>query len=318
MTLPENGALPLHGLVEGKSENYEWNSQRCSYRVIGQLVGDSPPVLSLHPIGVGLSGAFWSRFDAQWVQRGLPWPLVHPDLLGCGHSSLPPHAIRNEDWAEQISCLWRQQIHQPCVLLVQGASFPIAIELWTRIPEAIRGMVLAGPPSWRLISEHGNPQLADGLWRWFFSTGAGALFYRYARTPGFLRSFSVKQLFDRPEDVDEEWIAMLQDGSHDMATRYAVFSFLAGWWRRDYREELQSLQCPVLALFGEHASGISGRGKGDSPEQKLWDYTTHLPAAQGRLLPGRNVLPWEAPGPFVETVAEWLEQTQLAPNGSNS
>ena len=50
-----------------------------------------------------------------------------------------------------------------------------------------------------------------------------------------------------------------------MATRYAVFSFLAGWWRRDYREELQSLHCPVLALFGEHASGISGRGKGDQP-----------------------------------------------------
>ena len=55
-----------------------------------------------------------------------------------------------------------------------------------------------------------------------------------------------------------------------------------------------------------------------SPERKLRDYTTHLPTAQGRLLPGRNVLPWEAPDPFVETVAVWLKQTQLAPDGSIS
>lgn len=314
---PSNSGEPHgRGQSAGGRQHYRWEGQHCAYRVIGELDGAVPPLLSLHPIGVGLSGAFWDRFDAVWVRRGLPHPLVHPDLLGCGDSELPSRAIRSEDWAEQIAHLWRQRINRPVVLLVQGASLPIALELSARLPEAVSGMVLAGPPSWRLISEPGNPQLADGLWRWFFSTGAGALFYRYARSPGFLRSFSIKQLFDRPEDVDGEWLSMLQAGSRAMATRYAVFSFLAGWWRRDYSDELQALRCPVLALFGEHASGISGRGKGDSPARKLEDYITHLPAAQGRLLPGRNVLPWEAPEPFVDAVAGWLAETRNQPDRS--
>ncbi|MEB3321439.1 MAG: alpha/beta hydrolase [Synechococcaceae cyanobacterium] len=288
--------------------HHDWNGHRCAYRVIGDLQASAPPILSLHPIGVGLSGTFWNRFDAEWLRRGQPNALVHPDLLGCGASAMPHQAIHPGDWADQLAGLWRERLQRPVLLIVQGASFPIAIELHDRLPEAIAGMVLAGPPARRLITAPGSPGRSDALWRWFFDTPAGNLFYRYARTSRFLRNFSVKELFDQPQDVDEEWIGMLREGAADMASRYAVFSFLAGWWRRDYSREMAQVRCPVLALFGEHASGIgrTGKGAGDAPASKLEDYPQLLPHARAAIVPGRNVVPWERPGPFAGAVAEWV------------
>lgn len=288
--------------------HHTWNGHRCAYRVIGDLQATAPPILSLHPIGVGLSGRFWDRFDAEWARRGQPQPLVHPDLLGCGASAMPHQAIHPGDWADQLASLWRERLTRPVVLMVQGASFPIAIELNQRIPDGITGMVLAGPPARRLITAPGAPGRSDALWRWFFDTPAGTLFYRYARTPRFLRGFSIKELFDRPEDVDEEWISMLRQGARDMDSRHAVFSFLAGWWRRDYSTEMAAMRCPVLALFGEHASGIgrSGKGPGDAPASKVEDYPKLLPNARPLLLPGRNVVPWEQPEAFAAAMAAWM------------
>ena len=292
-----------------------WNGHRCAYRVIGDPGAPAPPILSLHPIGVGLSGTFWNRFDVAWSRHGQPSALVHPDLLGCGASAMPHRATHPGDWADQLAALWRERLQRPVVLMVQGASFPIAIELHQRIPQGIVGMVLAGPPARRLITAAGTPGRSDALWRWFFDTPAGNLFYRYARTPRFLHNFSIKELFDRAEDVDEEWIAMLRQGARDMASRHAVFSFLAGWWRRDYSQEMAAITCPALALFGEHACGIgrSGKGEGDAPAAKLEDFPQLLPHARADLVPGRNVVPWERPEAFAQAVTTWLEALHEQP-----
>ncbi|MEB3323028.1 MAG: alpha/beta hydrolase [Synechococcaceae cyanobacterium] len=294
-------------------EHHRWHGFTCAHRVVGDLRGDALPLLTVHPIGVGLSGAFWRRFDGAWERRGLAHPRIHPDLLGCGASALPHRPIHPGDWAAQLASLLEEQVRRPVLLVVQGASFPIAIELHQRLPEAIRAMVLAGPPAWHLITDPADPRRSERLWRWFFDTPAGALFYRYARTRRFLRSFSIRQLFADPADVDEEWLTMLEQGSRSMDTRHAVFSFLAGWWRRDYGAALAELRCPVLALFGERASGIGRGGGKDPPARKVADYASRLPAAEARLLPGRNVLPWEQPEAFADAVAGWMAAALPSP-----
>ena len=286
--------------------SYRWDEGESVCGVVGDLQGEQDPILTIHPIGVGLSGWFWDRFSRAWQARALPRPLVHPDLLGCGRSTMPAHPLRPVNWAHQLDALIEGHLQRPVWLLVQGASLPVALELHALRPGRIRGMVLAGPPSWQVMTQQENQALGAFLWKGFFSTPLGMLFYRYARSERFLRSFSEKQLFARPQDVDAEWLAMLKQGSHDLYSRYAVFSFLAGFWRRDYTALFEALRCPVLALFGEQASGISRRGKREPPSVKAADYGSHLPDATARLLPGRNVLPYEATGPFTEAVAAWI------------
>lgn len=288
---------------------FDSQGQSCFCRVTGDLEAPgTDPVLSLHPIGVGLSGAFWQRFSGAWKQNGLEGvhPLIHPDLLGCGRSAMPDRPLRLEDWARPLAQLIEQRLRRPVWLLVQGASLPVALELQAMRPDAIRGLVLCGPPSWKVMTAPADERLSAALWNGFFHTPLGTLFYRYARSERFLRSFSRKELFARGAEVDRDWLAMLREGSRDPASRHAVFSFLAGFWRRDYGPQLRQLRCPVLALFGEEASGISRRGKGDSPATKAADYRKGLPRADTRLLPGRNVLPWESPELVAVVVGEWL------------
>ena len=289
---------------------HSWQGHPCAARLVGDPAA-GVPLLTIHPIGVGLSGAFWSRFTARWQQLEPGNALLHPDLLGCGASAMPHRLTLPEDWAGQLLALLEAARTPQAVLVVQGGSLPIALELNRLRPEAVAAMVLVGPPSWDLLHKPGDPGAADGRWRWFFDTPAGTLFYRYARSRGFLRSFSIRQLFDDPAAVDEEWLAMLAVGSRDLASRFAVFSFLAGHWIRDWSAELGAIRCPVLTLFGEHASGIGRRSGRDSPEKKLADYDAGLAEVSGRLLPGRNVPPWESSDAFTAAVADWLGSLSL-------
>jgi hypothetical protein len=169
-------------------------------------------------------------------------------------------------------------------------------------------MVLSGPPAWRTITDAGNPRKQKALWNLFFSGPLGELFYRYARRREFLRSFSERQLFADPEDIDANWLDFLKKGSEDIDTRYAVLSFLAGGLRGDYGDAIGAIPYPTLVLFGERASSIGREGKPESPEERLEQYLKHLPRGRGTIIPGRNVLPYESTDEFVTAVTDFIRQ----------
>ena len=106
-----------------------------------------------------------------------------------------------------------------------------------------------------------------------------------------------------PEGVDQEWLDQLQE-SADSSTRWAVFAFLAGFWRRNYHKELRELHLPVLALVGESASGISRSGAHQRP--KLADYGAAIDGLSSRVIPGGNVLPYESSA-TAAAIDEWIQ-----------
>jgi hypothetical protein len=48
--------------------------------------------------------------------------------------------------------------------------------------------------------------------------------------------------------------------------------------------------------MGEKASSISQAGKEEKPDERLAQYLAAFPNAEGLLIPGRNVLPYESTG----------------------
>lgn len=285
---------------------YTWKGLKCAYNVHQPQPSNSIALLTLHPIGVGLSRQFWQRFCREWTAAGGDNPIYNPDLLGCGESAMPRVAYFPEDWAEQLQFFIQTIVRQPVILIVQGALFPVAIELAKLEPNFIQKLVLSGPPSWSLITEAGKPLQQKLLWNLLFDAPLGNAFYRYARREQFVRLFSVRQLFGNEPDVDAEWLKQLQEGSANLDSRYAVFSFLAGFWRRNYQDDLQNLPQPVFAVFGEKASGISQTGKQDTAEKRLNDYRENLPDCQGAIAPGRNVMPYEATAEFVRAISPFI------------
>ncbi len=286
---------------------YTWNGYRCAYDCQQPAeASDAPPLLLVHPIGVGLSRQFWQRFATAWTQRaGLP-PLYNPDLLGCGESAMPRVAYYPDDWAAQLCHFARQEVGRPAIWVIQGALLPVAIRAVQRCSAEVAGLVLAGPPALSLLSTDAPSRQQRLAWNCFDSPLGWGL-YRYVRRRDFLRSFSERQLFDEPEAVDDEWLEMLKDGSRSPASRHAVFSFLAGFWRQDYREAIAQIQQPTLALVGASASSISRSSRAETPEERMVSYAQQWPSARVQQLPGRNVLPYEATDAFTDAVAAFVQ-----------
>lgn len=291
------------------TEFYNWHDYRCAYDYYEPNQPSDTPLVLMHPIGVGLSRWFWSRFCQQWYESGYSQPIYNPDLLGCGESDMPHVAYYPQDWSQQFHYFLQKIVKKPAIIVVQGALLPVALSLFQfpDISNYVKGLVLAGPPSWVLITQETSTLKHKLAWN-VFDSPFGRLFYRYARRRQFLRSFSAKQLFAEPAQIDDEWLDNLQKGAVNPASRHAVFAFLSGFWRQDYQKIIASIQKPTLVVIGEQASSISREGKLETPQQRLESYLKHLPQGQGYQIPGRNVLPYESTDKFVSVVAEWLNQ----------
>lgn len=295
---------------------YTWQNYRCAYQAIAdnETSTSYPPLLLIHPIGVGLSGKFWQRFCQIWQEKGYKNPIYNPDLLGCGDSAMPHLAYYPIDWAEQLNYFIQTVIKQPVILVVQGALFPVAIKLVglqnqrNTSTNWVKKLVLSGPPPWPLMTKAKSNLQQKLQWNLFFDSPLGNGFYRYARTRKFLSSFSTKRLFADAAAVDEEWLNTLGEGAKPMASRYAVFSFLAGFWRENYQEQIMAIQQPTLVVMGEKASSIGREGKAETAAQRLAEYLKYLPNGEGLKISGRNVLPYESTYEFVEAIAPFIHR----------
>ncbi len=311
-----------------------WQGDRYAYEIIEPNPGspsepesepESEPgseqthgvaLLLVHPIGVGLSRRFWDRFNTAWTQR-CDGPIYNPDLLGCGESDLPQRPYKPEDWGGQLEDFLNQVIRRPVVVVAQGALVPAAIALCTleqaKIANGtshIKGLVLSGPPAWRLMLDVPAMWKKNLAWSLFCSP-LGAAFYRYARRRSFLESFSRKQLFARRSPIDGEWIEPLVAGAQDPATRHAVFAFLSRYWQQGYGEAVAAIRVPTLVVFGDEATSVTRSGNRESPQDRVDAYVEAFPNAIGTLIPGRNVLPYESTEAFVATMEQFIQQ-QLA------
>ena len=295
------------------SQFYSWQGFRCAYSVHGSQETFKSPLVLIHPIGVGLSRTFWQRFIETWLAENPDRVIYNPDLMGCGECDLPSMAYYPIDWAAQLKCFIETVVKQPVTLVVQGASFPIAIKLVQLLEsDRISSLVLSAPPAWRTITDAAKPTQQKLLWNLLFDSpiGLGNLFYRYARRRQFIESFSVRQLFADAKDVDLHWIDELTAGASDPQTRYAVFSFLAGFWREDYADAIAKITQPTLVVLGEQTSSISSEGKTETVKERLEAYKSHLPKGEGCIIPGRNVLPYESTSGFVEVVSSFLDSIE--------
>jgi pimeloyl-ACP methyl ester carboxylesterase len=298
-----------NNLTASPSQFYSWQNYRCAYEVHQPIntTSEGVPLLLIHPIGVGLSRRFWQRFCREWYNSGQRNSIYNPDLLGCGESDMPHVAYTPSDWAEQLQSFLQTVVQKPVILVVQGALLPVAIQLVQKESNLIAGLVLSGPPTWALMTNKPPEWQEKFLWN-VLDSPFGSAFYRYARTPKFLRSFSIRQLFASENAVDAEWLNTLLAGAENPATRHAVFSFLAGFWRDDYTSFIASIQQPTLAVMGETASSISQDNKKETPDERLAHYLACLPKSQGIKINGRNVLPYESTAEFVAAIAPFINK----------
>ena len=289
---------------------YQWQKYKCAYTSYNTDCVSEYAIVLIHPVGVGLSGIFWNRFLKAQAQSTVKMPIYNPDLLGCGESDLVHIAYDPKDWATQLNHFIDTVVKKPVILISQGASFPIAIYMSSGDLkcELIKGMILSGPPAWNIMVNGGNIRISEIIWNVFFDTIFGSFFYKYAQRKEFIQSFSVKQLFANPENVDDEWLDMLVEGAVNPKNRYAVFSFLAGFWRKNYTRLMTQLDQQILLLVGDTATSVSKDGFKEAPDKRIELYEKNIPNVQSKIIKGRNVLPYESTSEFLNEVIDFCQK----------
>ncbi|MBK1988989.1 alpha/beta hydrolase [Sphaerospermopsis aphanizomenoides BCCUSP55] len=296
-------------LTASPTQFYTWQNYRCAYEIHQPINSASGgiPLLLIHPIGVGLSRQFWQRFCREWYDTNHGNIIYTPDLLGCGESDTPRKAYKPIDWAKQLQHFLQTLVKTPVILLVQGALLPVAIELVKLEPNLITGLILSGPTPWSVITKNAATWRQKLLWA-IFDSPIGNAFFRYARTRKFLVSFSTERLFAASDAVDEEWLNTLLTDAKNMGGRYAVFSFLARFWQRDYTSDIKAIKQPTLIVLGEKASAISKEGKTETADERMADYLACLSQGRGIKIKGRNVLPYESTADFVAAISPFIHE----------
>jgi len=131
----------------------------------------------------------------------------------------------------------------------------------------VTGVVLIGPPAVEALSLDKPQESIDKVWR-LVGSPLGAALFRFARRKSFLGSFSRKNLFADPSQVDDAYLEVCAAGARDASTRHAVFSFVAGTWRKDYRPLLSQLVLPTLVVSGRDV-GAAGTGVGKAAPNQV-------------------------------------------------
>lgn len=290
---------------------YTWKNYRCAYEFHEESSEENLALLLIHPIGVGLSCQFWHPFIKTWLKAEKKYPIYNPDLLGCGDSDLPAVAYFPRDWADQLNYFITNIIKTPVIIICQGGLFPIAIDLINNCPQSnlIKGLILASPPTIKYVTET-KPYWQQKLsWNLFFDFPLiGTNFYKYARGRQFLEDFSIRQLFANSKSVDEIWLKTLEKGAENLKTRYAVYSFLAGFWRQDYRERMSKIKQKTLIVMGDQTSSVGKNKKPETPQERLNFYLNQFINSEGIIIPGRNVLPYESPLEFVSVSINFVNR----------
>uniref|UniRef100_A0A7S3Z0S9 AB hydrolase-1 domain-containing protein n=1 Tax=Lotharella globosa TaxID=91324 RepID=A0A7S3Z0S9_9EUKA len=245
------------GLVEG---SYLHQGERCPYwKIPGARPSSSPPVVLVHPVGVGLAKWFWIPLMIALQTKSFDSDVYAPDLLGTGGcSAYKAYQGSSSDlageWADQLRSFIANEVQEPAVVVTQGALGTVGIELaaGSNNTNLVKGLVMSTPPSWEAVSSEFNPLVRGAIWNLLTWPGGhspfGKAFYQYASTEKFLRQFSSKNLFSSAEKVTDAWITKIISEARPADRRFAIIAFLSGLWRRDRVKKMGHLpkSIPVL------------------------------------------------------------------------
>ena len=283
-----------------RMESYQHDGYTLTYRYKPASNGyqNAPPMLWIHPVGIGLSSWFWEKMLEIWEG-----PAVYaPNLIGCGISEGSDRWNPEErdldfplGWVEGCEALIKQKeipfLSKPFTVMVQGGLAPVGVLLASRNPKSVDKLVLTSPPTWKDMTVPVPQKELDFNFNFLDSKVLGNLAFSLLESRGAVEFFSNQFLFETP--CDSQWLDRAQHEAC-LDARPPVKAFNAGFCMSESIEkELLALEQPTLII------------KGTTDKRKRDEYLSQMKNCQLVELPGQNVLPWESPGQVMEELKKF-------------
>jgi pimeloyl-ACP methyl ester carboxylesterase len=276
------------GLLQGFSERWlEARGVRMRYFVAGA----GAPVVLVH----GLTGAASNFAELAPLLAERARVLV-PELPGHGGSAPLPAAPSLDPYAERVRLVAEREGVLPAVFVGHSLGAVIALRLAMRVPEAVRGLVLAGAAGIASTTR----------WAEFWITTFGYLKLGRKLAPHRER-FARRRLL--------RYVPFGYWGASDppALSEQAVEGFLAGpalhtdtisagraLVRDDPRIDLERVRCPALVLWGARDRQV--------PVDDAFEYTRRLGAPLRTIADCGHLLVGERPGACADAIGAFLDR----------
>ena len=227
---------PLKSTLPGEALLYVWRRRSIFYKVLGAV--DAPPLVLLHTPDIGASAREMQRI---MEPLALTYRVYAPDLPGFGLSDRPGIEYSAAMYDEFCQDFVREVVKRPATLVASGLSCNYAVAVAARDPELCAGLVLISP-----LVLRGDPE-----------------------QPGFLRDFAEKPLcktllypllstrlaflLTHAQTSKQADFAQFYATTHQLGAEHAAMALLAGKLTQDSTREFETLQQPVLLIWGTRA-----------------------------------------------------------------
>jgi pimeloyl-ACP methyl ester carboxylesterase len=283
-----------------------------------------PPIVLVHPVGIGLSSWFWTKVMKEYGETNEGNPALYAvDLIGCGlENGSDPWDPRKQglffplSWVEGIETFIKnivlpeynsnQSIQRKmfqkisnqvngCTVVVQGGLASVGILLSSRNPISfVSKLVLTSPPTYDDMVTPLSDVEVNKNYKFLTSSLCLNLGFPILESRALIRFFSDLFLFENK--CDEAWLNYTMIGASFKKARAPVQAFNAGLCStRSYEDEMSSLDQKVLVICGN----------GDKRNTKRMMYTTNMKNCNLKTVDGCNVLPWENERDVVSLIREF-------------
>ena len=293
-------------------EEYQHKDLKLTYTYKKAAAGreNDPPIILIHPVGIGLSSWFWKKILDSYDNN----PAIYaPDLIGCGidHGANAWYPDKNGlffplSWVEGVETLmntiviprWKDRqlpffnTSSGCLVVAQGGLAPVGILLAKR-NACISDLMLTSPPTYKDITTAiPQPELTKN-YNFLSSPILGRLAFTLLESRDVIQFFSDLFLFQ--DKCDEEWLDEAQKELCKEA-RPPVQAFNAGLLQhRSFQEELREMTQPLWIVSGD----------GDKRVKDRQLYQSELGERCKLIsLSGLNVLPYENPVDVVKLIQD--------------
>src|SRR3954468_25109325 len=258
------------------------------------VAGEGDPLVLVH--GLGGAASNWTELAPLLLPRRR---LLVPDLPGHGGSPALPGVSGLDPFADRVAAVAEREGMLPAPVVGHSLGGMVVLRLALRRPEAVQAIVLAGAAGLSIGNVWGRELLSV-----FTAVRPGRIAARHrslvSRSPllrrlvfGFVSVADPVGLTDQAvegflgaqllhTDVDSAWQALRAD---------------------DPRQELESVRCPVLVLWGAEDAQL--------PLDDAFEYTRRL-RARLRVIPGcGHLLIGERPEACTDAIESFLGDSGL-------
>lgn len=293
-------AIASH-FVTGAGNIWHWQNQAIHYVHAGQPDSHHPPLLLVH--GFGASTDHWRKNIDELQHEFDVWAI---DLLGFGRSTKPDWQYSGDVWREQLHDFIRENIQRPTVLAGNSLGGYASLCVAAAYPDDVAGVVLlnsAGPFS-DAIAQPDSPSLKT-LWSKLVRSVMlqplpSYFLFQYVRRRSTIRKTLEKVYLDQSAVTDQLVEDIYRPSCDPGASR--VFASVFKSPRGETVDVLlQSLQCPLLMLWGEGDPWMNARERGAK-------FRSYSPDLDEYYLQAGHCPHDEVPGQVNALIRDWMKQ----------